>query len=75
MSITRWHKEEEKFYQVDLGKDLLGYWAVLCTWGSLNSRLGNKKTHAFEKKDEAIHFIKVLSKRRAKRGYREVFIH
>lgn len=66
---TRWHKGNQRFYQAQLVKDMLGDWCILCTWGSLNSRLGNHKTHVFSDKNEALVFVDALNEKRLKRGY------
>ena len=65
----RWHKGRERFYQVVLQKDLLGDWSLTCSWGSLHSRLGNYKHHAFGTQNEALELIEKITKRRMARGY------
>lgn len=71
-SQVRWHKGNERFYQVRLQKDLLGDWSLTCIWGSRRSRLGNYKNHTFDTQNEAWLFIQELRERRRKRGYEEV---
>lgn len=73
----RWeHQDGRKFYTARMSSDMLGWWAVTCEWGSLHSRLGNRRVYAYRTYAEALRHMEGLSKRRKKRGYmsgRDVF--
>jgi len=68
----RWQKNNNRFYQVILQKDLLKDWCLTCIWGSIHSRLGNSKNYIFGNQNEAIGFIEALHGKRVKRGYQLV---
>lgn len=65
----RWTKDGRKFYAARIVQDMLGWWAVLCEWGSLHSRLGNSRTYAFRTRTEACRWMQSVSRKREKRGY------
>lgn len=69
MSALRW-ETVDRFYRVNLQRDLLGDLAVLCVWGSRTSRLGNHKLIACRDLAAARGEIRAIARARRLHGYR-----
>ena len=61
--------EKRRYYQADLLKDLFGDWTLVCGWGSLETRHGNRRIDGLASYEEGLRKIDALDVRRHRRGY------
>jgi len=64
---------KNKFYKINISRNLLNQWIIVCWWGSLITKRGNNKKTLAKNYEEAYNFLKLISKRRIAHGYIEVF--
>ncbi len=64
--------EKARYYQVHLGQDLLGDWALLKVWGSLGSRRGGMHNTGVASYADGLEQIWEIARRRTQHGYRPV---
>jgi hypothetical protein len=60
------------YYQVHLGQDLLGDWALIKVWGRLGSRLGRMHNTGVASYDDGLEQVREIAQRRTQHGYRVV---
>ena len=66
----RWiHPEKARYYQVELGQDLLGDWTLILDWGGLGSRRGGRRIHAVASEAAGQAQLEQIAKRRRQHGY------
>jgi hypothetical protein len=57
--------DKARYYQVHLGRDLLGDWTLRTVWGGLGSRLGRMHCTGVASYDDGIEQVQAIAKRRA----------
>ena len=62
--------DKGRYYQVHLGRDLLGDWTLRTAWGGLGSRLGCMRCTGVASYEDGVAKVRAITKRRIKRGYR-----
>src|SRR3954471_21184029 len=63
------NKSKFRYYKLIVQPDMLNEFVVICNWGSVVTRRGNCKKHAFQSQDEVVAFVSNMMKRRTRRGY------
>jgi hypothetical protein len=64
------HQEKRRYYRAHLQRDLFGDWALIRSWGSLDSHHGQVRTERVNNQSEGQQILVGISKRRASQGYR-----
>lgn len=67
--MIRWIKGN-RYYEVQTQKNLFNTTSVICSWGSINTKLGGFKIILCDTPAEATDIIEALKKRRTARGYK-----
>ncbi len=62
--------EKARYYQIHLGQDLLGDWALLKVWGGLGSRRGGMHNTGIASYEDGIEQVREIAEHRTRRGYR-----
>lgn len=61
--------ETERYYKLDLQKDLLGDWLVIRVWGSLHTHHGGYRTEGFTSFSKAMDHVSTIMCKKTKNGY------
>ena len=68
--IWRWtNPHKQRFYRVDLFRDLLGDWILAQSWGSTHSRLGGQRMMRVPSFEGGLDRLQLIDRRRLQRGY------
>jgi hypothetical protein len=66
------HQEKRRYYRAHLQPDLFGDWALIRSWGSLDSHHGQVRSERVNSQREGQQILVGISRRRACHGYRLV---
>ncbi len=69
-----WTKNQQRFYRVEVVRDLLGDYVLIQSWGSLKNRLGRTKFEIIKNIEEGRDRISLIIKRRQQRQYEPFLI-
>jgi hypothetical protein len=61
--------EKRRYYRAVVQCDLLGYWTLVRSWGSLDSNLGQVRLEVIDSKEAGFRIIDATHKRRIERGH------
>ncbi len=64
--------ETARYYQVHLDRDLFGHWTLRKAWGGTGSHRGRMHSTGITSYDDGIAQVRMIAKRRARRGYRSI---
>lgn len=67
--LILWTKNQQRFYRVELVRDLLGDYVLVRSWGSLKNRVGRTKYEIVKNIEEGRNRILLITKRRQRRQY------
>lgn len=67
--LILWTKNQQRFYRVELVRDLLGDYVLVRSWGSLKNRVGGTKYEIVKNIEEGRNRILLITKRRQRRQY------
>jgi hypothetical protein len=66
------HQEKRRYYRAHLQTDLFGDWALIRSWGSLDSHHGQVRTERVDSQTKGRQIMAGIGRRRASHGYRLV---
>ncbi len=61
-----------RYYSLRVDPDLFGRWSLFRQWGSLDYEGGSLRMDSFGSEEEALHSLVKITKKKLKRGYREL---
>ena len=69
----RWvNAEKQRYYSVELVRDLFGDWTVIQSWGGVGSKRGRVRIVWVPSHDAGVERLAAIGQRREKRGYTPV---
>lgn len=67
--MLRWQREDGRFYEVTITRDLFEQWAVIKLFGGAKKGGSNLVYISCESKQAALEMVEQIAKRREKHGY------
>ena len=66
---------DQRYYLINLTRDLFNQWCIVCTWGSKFSKIGNQKIISVTDEEAGKILVDKLLKVRFHHGYRIIHHH